>query len=78
MAYTPKENTGVLFKNNKKTDDKQPDYTGNILVGSTEMRLAAWIKEGKNGKFLSVKISESNAAAAPQTRAAANAEDDLF
>jgi hypothetical protein len=60
MAYTPKENTGVLFKNNKKTSDKQPDYTGNILVGTKEMQLAAWIKEGKNGKFMSIKLSEPN------------------
>ena len=60
MAYTPKENTGVLFKNNKKTNEKQPDYTGNILVGTKEMQLAAWIKEGKNGKFMSIKLSEQN------------------
>jgi hypothetical protein len=60
MAYTPQPNTGVLFKNNKKTSDKQPDYTGNMLVGTTEMQLAAWIKEGKNGKFMSLKMSEPN------------------
>jgi hypothetical protein len=60
MAYTPQPNTGVLFKNNKKTTDKQPDYTGNMLVGTTEMQLAAWIKEGKNGKFMSIKLSEPN------------------
>jgi uncharacterized protein (DUF736 family) len=60
MAYTPQPNTGVLFKNNKKTTDKQPDYTGNMLVGTTEMQLAAWIKEGKNGKFMSLKMSEPN------------------
>jgi len=58
MAYTPQPNTGVLFKNNKKTNDKQPDYTGNIIVGTTEMQLAAWIKEGKNGKFMSLKMTE--------------------
>ena len=74
MAYTQKENTGVLFKNNKKTDDKQPDYTGNILVGTTEMRLAGWIKEGKTGKFLSLKISEQNA---KQETSSTNDGDDM-
>jgi uncharacterized protein (DUF736 family) len=74
MAYTPKENTGVLFKNNKKTDDKQPDYTGNILVGTKEMRLAAWIKEGKNGKFMSIKLSEQNS---KQETSSANDGDDM-
>jgi hypothetical protein len=24
--------TGVLFKNNKKTTDKQPDYTGELNI----------------------------------------------
>jgi hypothetical protein len=31
-----------------------------MLVGTTEMQLAAWIKEGKNGKFMSLKMSEPN------------------
>lgn len=75
MAYTPKENTGVLFKNNKKTDDKQPDYTGSILVGTKEMRLAAWIKEGKNGKFMSLKMSEQNTK--QETNASPENSDDM-
>jgi hypothetical protein len=74
MAYTAKENTGVLFKNNKKTEEKQPDYTGNILVGTKEMRLAAWIKEGKNGKFMSIKLSENNS---KQETTATNDGDDM-
>lgn len=76
MGYTPKENTGVLFKNTKKTDDKQPDYTGNILVGTKEMRLAAWIKEGKNGKFMSIKLSEQNSK--QETSSTDNGEDMPF
>ena len=74
MAYTPKENTGVLFKNTKKTNDKQPDYTGNIIVGTTEMQLAAWIKEGKNGKFMSLKMSEPNS---KQETSSSNDGDDM-
>lgn len=58
MAYTPQENSGVLFKNTNKKEDKQPDYTGNILIEGKEMRLAGWIKQGKKGTFLSIKVSE--------------------
>ncbi len=48
----------ILFKNDKKSD-KSPDYTGKItLSDGTEKRLAAWIKDGKNGKFLSGKLSD--------------------
>jgi uncharacterized protein (DUF736 family) len=51
-------NSGVLFKNEKKDTDKHPDYTGKINVNGKDMRLAAWIKEGKSGKFMSLKVSE--------------------
>jgi uncharacterized protein (DUF736 family) len=76
MAYTQKENTGVLFKNNNKKEDKQPDYTGSILVGTKEMRLAAWIKEGKQGKFMSIKLSEQNSK--QETSSTSNGDDAPF
>jgi uncharacterized protein (DUF736 family) len=51
-------NTGVLFKNDSKTPgDKRPDYKGNLNVNGVELDLAAWLKDGKNGrKFMSLKI----------------------
>jgi hypothetical protein len=47
----------TLFKNNK-TINNAPEYTGEIMVNGKKMRLAAWVKEGKNGKFFSGKMSE--------------------
>lgn len=58
MAFELKEGQGSLFKNDKKGNEKAPDYTGNVLVGGEKKRLAAWVKEGKSGKFLSVQMSE--------------------
>lgn len=51
-------NSGVLFKNDKATNDRAPQFTGKINVGGKEFRLAAWVKEGKNGKFFSLNVSE--------------------
>jgi hypothetical protein len=59
MEYS-NENSGVLFKNDKATNEKAPQYTGKINVNGTDYRLAAWIKEGKKGKFMSLKVSELN------------------
>lgn len=50
-------NRGVLFKNERKQQDKHPDYTGKINVGGTEYKLAAWIREGNKGKFMSLSVS---------------------
>lgn len=52
-------NSGVLFRDTKRTNDKAPEYTGKLDVGGKEYRLAAWLKESKSGtKFFSLKISE--------------------
>ena len=58
--YTQKEGQGSLFKNTYKEAAAQPDYTGSVLINGKEMRLAAWVKEGKNGKFFSLQLSESD------------------
>lgn len=51
-------NSGALFKNEKATTEKSPQYTGKINVNGKEYRLAAWVKEGKKGKFMSLKVSD--------------------
>ena len=47
----------TLFKNTR-TNNNAPEYTGEIMVNGKKMRLAAWVKEGKSGKFFSGKMSE--------------------
>lgn len=56
MGYEQREGAGVLFKNNRKNKDTHPDYTGNALINGKEMDIAAWVKEGRNGKFMSLSI----------------------
>jgi hypothetical protein len=53
-----KTNTGAIFKNDKKTSDKQPDYKGKVNVNGKEMEVALWVKQGKNGSFFSAAFSE--------------------
>ncbi len=54
-----KTNTGAIFKNDKKTSDKQPDYKGKVNVNGKEMEVALWVKQGKNGSFFSAAFSGS-------------------
>ena len=52
-----KDNSGVLFKNDKKETGNHPDYKGNITVGGKDYWLSAWVKEGKSGKFMGLAVS---------------------
>lgn len=58
MAYIPKEGAGSLFKNDRKTTDTHPDYTGSIMLNGKEHWLSAWVKEGTKGKFFSVSVGK--------------------
>ena len=51
-------NKGVLFKDEKRTNERAPEYTGTINVRGMDYKISAWIKESKAGKrFLSLAIS---------------------
>ena len=48
--YEHKENKGSLFKNDKKEEEKQPDFTGQANVDGTLYNVSARINESKAGK----------------------------
>lgn len=53
-----RQNSIVIFKNNRKSADTHPDYTGKINVDGIIKDISLWIKEGKNGKFFAGNIKE--------------------
>lgn len=59
MAFQQKNNSGSLFKNDKKQTDKHPDYKGTAIVDGVNKNLAAWIRTSQTGKkYMSITIQD--------------------
>ncbi len=70
-----RDNSGVLFKEQDKKTPNHPDYKGNIMVNGQAYWLSAWIKEGKNGKFMGLAVSPKEDQPQPQGKPKAKIED---
>ena len=57
-------NRGVLFKNDKKGNDKRPDYRGSAVIDNVDLNISAWIKRSqKTGDaFMSLRFEAKTAA----------------
>jgi uncharacterized protein (DUF736 family) len=85
MAEQNNDNTLVLFPNEYKTTDKQPDYKGKATIDGKNYKCAGWKQTGRNtGKpYLSVKFTPDEeaafAAAAPAVpkRRPRNDDDEI-
>ena len=51
-------NRGVLFKNDKRGNEKAPDYRGSAVIDNIDLNISAWIKRSqKTGDaFMSLKF----------------------
>ena len=54
-----KNNSGAIFKNDKKTADTHPDYRGKMTVDNKEWEISLWLRESASGiKYFSAAIKE--------------------
>jgi hypothetical protein len=56
MTFQPKDLSGHLFKNTRKTLDSHADYQGNALIGGREFYLDAWLRDGAKGKYMAIRF----------------------
>ena len=65
-----RNNSGILFKNDKKEEAKHPDYKGEINIEGESFWLSAWLKDGQKGKFMSI-------AATPKKKQQGKKDEDI-
>ncbi len=56
MSFTPKDNTGALFPNERKEKDTHADRQGTAMIDGKEYYVNGWLKDGKNGRWLSLSF----------------------
>lgn len=64
MAYETKDNTGSLFRNNKRESDKHPEFNGSVRIDGHDMWVSAWVRETKTGqKYFSLAFKRKDGTA---------------
>lgn len=71
MAYEQRDNSGTLFKNEKREKDTHPNATGKAMIGGVMYYVSAWTKDGAKGKFQSLSFKPVDQAGAPTSTAPA-------
>jgi len=61
VSFEHKDNSGSLFRNERKEQPNHPDHTGTAKIGGQEYYVSGWVKE-KNGKrFFSLAFKPKQA-----------------
>jgi hypothetical protein len=61
MSNYDNTNTGLLFKNDVGDNPKRPAYKGKVDVNGKEYEIVGWVREGKKGEFISLKVEDKAA-----------------
>lgn len=56
-----RDNSGILFKNDRKEQPNHSDYQGECTIDGKQYFMNAWLKDGKNGKFMSFSFKPKQA-----------------
>jgi hypothetical protein len=59
-SFEQRDMEGALFKNERKTQENQPDFQGKVRIEDVEWWISAWVNtaRGSGKQYLKLKISE--------------------
>ena len=56
-SYTPKDNSGSLFKNTRREKETHPNMTGRVIIDGKSYYVSGWTKERDTGeKWISLSF----------------------
>lgn len=74
-----KDMTGVLFINDRRENDKQPNMTGHFIVNGQKIWLSAWTNHSDNvtgGRYLALKGKPDDSGKVERELQAQEVKDD--
>lgn len=71
------DNSGALFRNDRKEKENHPDHTGSATVDGVEYWLSAWIKQKDGKKFFSLAFRPKEEKQAGAKGKPAPIDDDI-
>lgn len=70
------EGKGWIGKNNKPKNEASPEYVGAVTIGGRNYRIAGWVRDGKVGKYIALRVSEDDDRARPAKKHGNQGVDD--
>jgi hypothetical protein len=68
MSYEQKDNSGSLFKNDRKETEKHPDRKGSGRIDGVDYWVSGWVKQDKNGNpWMSLSFQKKEQSRREQT-----------
>lgn len=77
MAFVLKDGHGTLHRNNKDGVETRPDYRGELVLGRTTYEIAAWIKDGAKGKWMSLNVKPKEQRQEPNAAPPIEVDSDI-
>ena len=62
-----RDNSGALFKNDRKKTDNHPDYNGSALIGGVDMWISAWIEKSNGKTYMSLAFKPKDVSTPTKT-----------
>lgn len=77
MSFEQRDNSGALFRNDKKEKVTHPNATGTAMIDGVMYYVSAWTKEGKSGKFQSLSFKRKDEAKSKASPAPSQSTDEF-